>query len=128
MSMYDSLDKYIEYFSDTNREFCSIVSGYPEYEDEFYNFIDEVYESDLIKYDYRPYLESVDNSKKLLDIVETEEIKEYINTVDFETLKALLTYYVRWHRFDDEAWEWAAKEGIFYKLLTRIKEITGGDK
>lgn len=123
MSIYNRLDKYIKYFSDTDKEFSRIVSGYRKYDDELYEFIDEVYESDLIKYDYRPYLESLEYSKKILDIVGTEEIKEYIDKADIETVKALLTYYVRWHRFDDDVWEWVAKEGIFHKLLIRIKGL-----
>jgi len=125
LSIYSNIDKYIDYFSNTNREFCIIVSGYPEYEDELYNFIDEVYKSDLLKKDYRPYLESLEDSEELFNIIGTEEIIEYIDMADFETVKALLTYYVRWHRFDDEAWEWVAETGIFFKLLNRIKEIVG---
>ena len=128
MSVYDNLDKYIDYFSDTNKEFCYLESGYPRYDDEVYKFIDEVYKSDLLKHDYMIYLENLEDSQTLFDIIQTEEIKEYVDTVDYETLKAILTYYVRWHRFDDEAWECVAKKGNFHKLLIRIKEITNTDK
>ena len=87
-----------------------------------------IYKSDLLKHDYMIYLENLEDSQTLFDIIQTEEIKEYVDTVDYETLKAILTYYVRWHRFDDEAWEWVAKKGVFHKLLNRIKEIIKTDK
>ena len=128
MTIYDNLDKYIENFLGTNKEFFYLESGYPRYDDEVYKFIDEVYKSDLLKHDYMIYLEDLKNLQTLFDIIKTEEIKEYFDTVDYETLKVILTYYVRWHRFDDEAWKCVAKKGNFHKLLIRIKEITNTDK
>jgi len=62
--------------------------------------------------------------KTQVEIIETEERNNYIDKADFETVKALLTYCVRQHRFDEGIWERAAKKGMFYKILNRIKDIT----
>ncbi len=133
MRKYSRLYEFINYFKDTNRVFCTwksenptddqIILGYPVYSKELENFISEIYKSDLLKSDYLPYLYSLKEADYLLRIICTEEIKEYIEKAEFETIRAILTFYIRQQRFNEGIWESVAKKGIVYKLLTRIKEL-----
>lgn len=69
------------------------------------------------------YIDNLEDSDKLLEIIGTEEIKEYIDNASLETVKAILTSYIRWHCWNYDIWNEIARMGIFYKLLTRIKNI-----
>ncbi|KAF1084330.1 hypothetical protein SPSYN_02106 [Sporotomaculum syntrophicum] len=121
MGKYDNLLQYISYFQES-KEFCtweasnekpdSIPWGYPEYDDKLTQFIDDFYKTDLLKQDYLEFLDK--------NVARFENIEDVIGKADFETLKAILTYYVRQERFSDGLWATAAEEGIFLKLLEKL--------
>lgn len=89
---------------------------YPKYDEKMDEFIKEVYKTDLLKSDYLPYLD-----EKLSD----RDYTAAIPTADFELLRAILTFYVRQERFCDGAWANSAKEGMFLRILNRLKELDG---
>ncbi|WP_257009373.1 DUF6508 domain-containing protein [Bacillus sp. 7884-1] len=114
MNTYIQLLNYIPYFEDENIVFCRWEGMYPQYDEKLKDFIKEVYKTDLMKSNYLEYLE-----ERLL-------VKDYaiaVPTADFELLRAILTFYVRSERFCDGAWANSAKEGIFLRILYRLKEV-----
>ena len=50
-------------------------------------------------------------------------IDEYIASADLELLKAILTGYIRQERFNEGLWEEAASQGVFLKILYRLREL-----
>jgi hypothetical protein len=70
----------------------------------------------LMKSDYLPYLD-----ERLLD----RDYSAAIPTADFELLRAILTFYVRQDRFFEGAWAGSAKDGVFLRILNRLKELDG---
>ncbi|WHY87046.1 DUF6508 domain-containing protein [Neobacillus novalis] len=107
---------YIPYFANDKTEFCKWISGYPNYDDRLGDFINSIYETDLLKKDYLD-----DINGKITD----KDIIKAIPTSNFELLKSILTYYVRQERFCDGIWAMAAKEKVFLKILYRLREIVG---
>lgn len=79
-------------------------------------FIKEVYNTDLMKSNYLDYLD-----ERLPD----RDYAVAVTSADFELLRAILTYYVRHDRFVEGAWANSAKEGVFLKILYRLKELGG---
>ncbi|MDQ1004600.1 hypothetical protein QFZ28_005140 [Neobacillus niacini] len=116
MHTYIQLLNYIPYFKAENIEFCRWEGMYPNYDEKLKEFIKEVYNTDLMKSDYLPYLD-----ERLLD----RDYSAAIPTADFELLRAILTFYVRQDRFFEGAWAGSAKDGVFLRILNRLKELDG---
>lgn len=116
MSTYIQLLNYIPYFEDKNIEFCRWEDRYPNYDEKLNEFIKEVYKTDLMKSNYLDYLD-----ERLVN----RDYSAAVPTADFELLRAILTFYVRSERFSDGAWATSAKEGVFLRILYRLKELDG---
>lgn len=123
---YQDLISYISYFENDKIKFCTWEGGeqvdektftmaYPKYDEGVNQFVQAVYDCDIMMKDYLPYLESRFGAGS--------NIKGVIETADFEALKAILTYYIRQERFCDGLWEEAVNEGIFLAILRRLKEL-----
>lgn len=119
MHTYIQLLNYIPYFEDETIEFCRWEGMYSNYDEKLKEFIKEVYKTDLMKSDYLSYLD-----ERLLD----RDYSAAVPTADFELLRAILTFYVRQDRFSEGAWAGFAKEGVFLKILNRLKELDGSLK
>ncbi|MEQ8153500.1 MAG: DUF6508 domain-containing protein [Clostridiaceae bacterium] len=127
MTNYEKLFSFTNYFKDEGNLFCYCLSSKESssecrqrthliYENELNDFIDEVYNSGLMRQDYNEYLEC--------KIGKGKDISKFIENSDIETLRAILTYYVRQERFYDGFWGIAAKEGAFLKILERLRGIS----
>ena len=125
---YEKLLGYISYF-ENNTEFFVVDEGkerndnviempFYVYEEEFINFIDEFYESNLNEQNYlkiiEPYLD------KRLDL------NELIKSSDLELLRTIFTFCVRKDRFCEGFWAEAIKNMTFLNILYRLKEVQGG--
>jgi len=124
----EKLCAFIPYYESVNKEDVCQWSGgeklgenhftmsYPDYEQTLHDFIQEVYKSNIMCYDY-------------LDIIHrrgldgTEQMHSAIDTADFELAKAILTGYVRQERFCDGLWESAIENKIFLKILNRLQRL-----
>lgn len=126
MEKYEELIKYIAYFEDDRNTFCTwesskekedgvFIMSYPKYDEKLEEFIKDVYKTDLLKQDYMEFLEK--------NINRSTNIDDVIENADFETLRAILTKYIRLERFCEGTWGAAAKEGTFLKILKKIKQI-----
>ncbi|MGB5823214.1 MAG: DUF6508 domain-containing protein [Proteocatella sp.] len=126
MEKYSEILKYIAYFEDETSIYCEWIcpgrSGgdlvsfeYPSYSKELTSFLNELNKSDLVAGEYLSLVEksSTEDAKPL----------ELIEFADLELLKGIITFYSKWESVYDGAWEDAAKDGIFLKLLHRLKEL-----
>ena len=116
MSAYTHLLDYIPYFEDENRVFLKREEMYPQYDEKLEEFIMEVYKTDLMKSNYLDYLD-----ERILG----RDYATVVPTADFELLKSIFTFYVRQDRFVEGAWASSAKDGVFLKILYRLKELCG---
>ena len=128
MSRYDNLYKYSEYIRNlsvddncqwiggTENEDGSISMSHPSYDSQFLDFINELYNTDLLDNDY---LKTLENSERKI----MGGLGKEINEADIDVLRAILTYYVRQERFCEGLWETAVAEKIFPKLLNRLQEL-----
>lgn len=126
MVKYENILKYIRYFEDDRNIFCTwesskekedgvFVMPYPIYDEKLEEFIKDVYNTDLLKHDYLEFIEkNIDMNANIIDVIER---------ADFETLRAILTKYIRLERFCEGTWGAAAKEGTFLMILKKIKQI-----
>ena len=124
----EKLCVFIPYFESVNKEDVCQWSGgeklgenhftmpYPDYERTLHDFIQEVYKSNIMCYDY-------------LDIIHrrgldgTEQMKSAIDDADLELTKAILTGYVRQERFCDGLWESAVEDKTFLRILKRLEQL-----
>jgi ADP-ribosylglycohydrolase len=89
------------------------ITPYPTYDKTLLEFIDEVYNSNLLYTDYMSVTQNLH-----------EELNNVIKTADLDLLRAILTYHVRAERFGDGAWATAVEEKVFLRILKRLKEIS----
>jgi hypothetical protein len=124
MLKYKKLLNYIPYFEDETTVFTTwinpnkntdgmLLMGYPKYDEKFKQFINDIYETDLLHPDYLEMIRKIDN----------EEIIGSIKTADFNSLRSILTFYVRQERFCDGMWAIAIEEKIFLTILYRLREV-----
>lgn len=123
----DDLLLYIPYFESVDvKSACTWAGGekigektymavYPVYSDKIYNFVDDFHKSDLIDYRYMMTIEEAIGDPMLVD--------DYIDTADYELLKAILTGYIRQERFGDGLWETAVEEKLFLRILYRFRDL-----
>ena len=128
MNKYQKLFKYISYFENISvDEVCYWGGGkknddgvitipYPIYNRELTDFINEVYKTDLIDYNYS---KTIGNSK----LPSSKEPIDFIADCDLELLKAVLTFYTRGEKFCDGFWASAVKNKVFYKILVKLAEL-----
>jgi hypothetical protein len=93
-----------------NISHCSI-----EYSREVLNFIKEIYSSGFIyKGDYTDWKKKGDTPGEILSV---------IDSADFNTLKKILTFYIRGERFCDGLMASAIDNGIILRCLERLEKL-----
>lgn len=122
---YEILFSYITFFEEAEgiaawesakkRSDGVIEMGYPVYDKTFSGFIDDIYQTDLLHSDYLDILHK--------NGFDSTNLAAAIPTASLETLRAILTYFVRQERFSDGTWAAAIKEKLFLKILYRLKEL-----
>nr|WP_282433899.1 DUF6508 domain-containing protein [Desulfitobacterium sp. LBE] len=124
----EKLSAFIPYFETVNKEdVCHWGGGeklgdnhltmpYPDYERTLHDFIQAIYKSNIMCYDYLDIIH-----KRGID--GTEQMNSAIDTADFELTKAILTGYVRQERFCDGLWESAVEDKTFLKILNRLQRL-----
>ncbi|MFZ3578981.1 ADP-ribosylglycohydrolase family protein [Virgibacillus sp. DJP39] len=125
----EKLCNYIPYFEVATKESVCEWSGgekqeenvytmpYPVYEKTLKEFIGAVYSTNLMHHDYVKATEelAIENSQELMNIIET---------ANFDTLRAILTNYVRQERFSDGLWANATGEKTFLQILKRFQQLS----
>lgn len=125
MKKYSEILRYIAYFEDEKNIYCEWIcpgrSGgdlvsfeYPSYSRELTSFLNQLNNSDLI---VEPYLDLIAKNG------DGGVPADLAATAGINLLKAIITFYCKWESIYDGAWEDAAKEGIFLKLLYRLREL-----
>ena len=121
-----NLTLYIPYFENVSKEnVCHWGGGeklgekhytasYPVYEKALDDFIQAVYKSNLICYNYLEVIEQH-------GLHGTEEMKAALGDADLELTLAILTGYIRQERFCDGLWESAVEDKTFLNLLRRLE-------
>jgi hypothetical protein len=125
----EKLCSYIPYFETANKDsVCKWCGGekleenhfamaYPEYDQTLREFIHDVYETNLISFDY---LEVIHER----GVIGRDQMINAIDAADFDLLKALLTGYVRQERFCDGLWASAVEDKVFLKILKRLRHLS----
>lgn len=109
-------EKNIYSYSVNNKNTDNIYNfGSPVYEDKLVEFIDEVYGTNLISYNYLTVIKNVTKG--------TGTIETFIVTADIKLLKAILTLYIRQERFNEGLWKIAVRDKLFLKIINRFREI-----
>jgi hypothetical protein len=70
----------------------------------------------------------MDRLHRIADSNNNELIKMIDDINDIDTVRALLTYYVRAERFCDGSWAVAAENKVFLKILIKLKELLHYEK
>ncbi|MRH44497.1 hypothetical protein GH741_17775 [Aquibacillus halophilus] len=129
MITYQKLFDYIDYFKTISedevcrweggkkRENDNFSLGYPVYNQKFKNFIDDVYETEIMDANYIETLERY-------QLAMSDELRGVIDSANLQLTRAILTVYVRQERFSDGLWATAVKDKVFYKILLRLKKIS----
>ena len=128
LSDIEQLCEFIPFFKDVDPDTvctwiykdrdCNIIFPYPVYSDDFMNFINIYYKTNLIHSNYNDELDKrIPNWQEI-------DINEVIMTADFELLVIILTKAIRVERFHDGAWESAVEGGIFLNILNRLKSLS----
>ena len=126
----EKLLEYLPFFEITDREdICRWVTEekspdgtmpvtYPMYRDELIDFINLVYENDLMDTSYMQTMEKLSGGE-----VELEAIIYGIDRYDFDMVMALLTFIIRQERFCYGLWAMAARDKWFTTILNRLKDL-----
>lgn len=123
----EKLTVFIPYFENVKDDVCHWGGGeklgekhftmpYPIYEQILEDFVQAVYKSNLLCYNYLEVIEQH-------GLHGTEEINTAIEYADLELTLAILTGYIRQERFCDGLWQSAVEDKIFLKLLRRLKSL-----
>lgn len=105
---------YIPYFKTATKDSVCEFSPYPVYKQEFLDFIQAVYQTNLISFNYMEIIEQY-------GLDSTSEMVRAIDSADFELLKAILTGYIRQERFCDGLWADAVGDKVFLNILKRMQ-------
>lgn len=127
-NQYDKLIQFIGYFESESIVYCTwqpsvrFDSGtytldYPVYDDRLLTFIKAVNDSGVMVQDYRSKI------NELFDPNHNDPIEMIENINDLDTVRALLTHYVRAERFSDGSWATAAENKVFLKILVKLKDL-----
>ena len=120
-SMYrngiEKLSTYIPFFENATKESVyTWTKGYPVYDPTLKEFINEVYKTNLMSYNY-------------LDIIDKRGIQgmdgmvDSIPDGDLELLLAILTDYIRQERFGTGLWAEAVEDKVFLSILKRLNYV-----
>jgi hypothetical protein len=120
------IQTFIDYFSNEQNEFFKwnkpgesrsgvVQLGFIQYDDGVQQFINDLYEADMLDPQYFDHLEKY---KSKIDAP-----ADLIPTADLELLKSILTFYVRGEKYSDGVWASAIDEGVFLAILQRLEDI-----
>ena len=124
----ERLTVFISYFESVSKEeVCHWGGGerlgenhfsmaYPVYEQTLEDFIQAVYKTNLIKYNYLEVIEQY-------GLQGTQEMNTAIGNAGLELTLAILTGYIRQERFCDGLWQSAVEDKTFLKLLRRLERL-----
>jgi len=121
-----ALLEFIPYFEDEKIEFTSWVGGeknkngvitmaHPKYDVGIINFIEAVGNSGIMMDDYLGFVED--------KIGINSDINSVVKGGSLDTLRAILTYYVREEKFCDGTWGKAAKDKVFLNILKTMDSL-----
>jgi hypothetical protein len=121
---YQKLLDFISYFKDDKIHFCQWQGGekdakgvitmpYPVYDEKLSEFIDSVYDSGIMMGDYLGYFKE--------QLSQKNDVNEIIKNANLDTLRAVLTFYVRQERFGNGLWELATRDKVFLNILLRLE-------
>lgn len=91
---------------------------YPMYRNELVDFVNAVYENDLLDTDYMNTMEKLSAGE-----IELENIAAGIGEQDFEMVVAFLTFIIRQEKFCYGLWAVAVRDRWFCAVLDRLKEL-----
>jgi hypothetical protein len=126
MKEYQTLLSYIEYFTEPSNNFFKwsefkkdedgvIALPYCSYSERVLEFQKAVYDTGFVfKGNYAQ------------GVTEKENPLEFIENCDLETLRKLLTFFIRRERFCEGMLASAIKNGFILKILERLKELLDG--
>jgi len=119
MQQYKGLLDYISFFEEERKEYGDWHNpkrnlAYVDYEKKISKFTFDVSESDIMEHNYLSYFEYPNPPLSV----------ENIESAEMDLPKAMFTYYIRQERFQEGLWLYAASEGIFLRLLYRLKALT----
>lgn len=124
----EKLTSFIPYFENVNiKDVCRWGGGerlgenhfsapYPVYEQTLEDFVQTVYKSNLLCYNYLEIIEQH-------GLEGTKEMNVAIDHADLELTLAVLTGFIRQERFCDGLWESAIEDKTFLKLLRRLENL-----
>lgn len=127
MRKYEQLYEFIPFFETilvedavqwgggTNSPDGVITMPYPIYDKRIVDFINKIYETNLLDPNY---LETIKSYRGCA----AEELEDAIDGADQKLLMAILTYYVRQERFCEGLWGWAVTNKVFLRILHRLQE------
>lgn len=115
----DKLLKFLDYFQDKSNVFYYEKNGYFFESDEvlkFYQMLDET--GFLMVFDWRSWIADHEIYSDLSNSI-ANEMKE----ADLETLRKLLTSYMRGNRFNEGLFIHAIENGHITNILLRLREL-----
>ncbi|MBN2853200.1 MAG: hypothetical protein JXQ23_10750 [Clostridia bacterium] len=115
---------YIPYFEDNNNDIAVVISmgktSYIQYDENFEQFIHEVYQSQILMPNYVEYLAFYEKYQ--------DDYIPLIESADFDTLRAILTGYIEQEKIHEGLWRRAYEEDIFLYLLKAFKKLYDAQK
>ncbi len=126
----EQLSEYLSYLTDATKEsVVSWVNGgdqnddpfyltYPVYDRTFVEFVDELYETDLLLENYNEIIME-------LGLTDERDLALVIDEADMDVVRAILTYFIRQERFQDGLWAEAVEQRVFLNVLKRLRELIG---
>lgn len=110
---------YIDYFQNTDHDYLQFVNGYPCESQEVIAFRKALDESGfLIVFDWRAWLSEHEIYKDI-----EQNIEEQIKNADIDTLRKLMTCYIRGDRFNEGLFAAVIQNGNVAQILHRLSEL-----
>jgi Family of unknown function (DUF6508) len=115
----DSLLSYLDSFQEPDREVGSFINGYLCESEEVAAFRRELNECGfLLVFDWHAWLNENEIYKDI-----AQNIDEQIQNADIDTLRKVMTCYVRGDRFNEGLFVSVIQNGIVAKILQRIQQL-----
>ncbi|GIP27203.1 hypothetical protein J23TS9_23330 [Paenibacillus sp. J23TS9] len=118
----DRLIQYLEFFQGPADTFCREVNGYTCEAETILAFRKELYDTGfLIVFDWGAWIREYEIYKDI-----DGDIEEHIMSADLETLRKLVTSYIRGDRFMEGLFLAVAMNGKIAQVLTRLQQFAYG--
>ncbi|WP_195575538.1 DUF6508 domain-containing protein [Paenibacillus sp. 1001270B_150601_E10] len=113
------LSSFLEYFQDPNQEFYRIENGYVNESKEVGEFRNALNDTGfLLLFDWHAWLSENDEYRDL-----EHDIQDKIMSADLETLRKLMTSYIRGDRFNEGLFARVCETGNVGAILRRVKDL-----